>query len=261
MRRLPFTVALLLIAAQASAGDCLVRVGYPDRERQPYFMGNGAEPAQPPGVGVELLSRAVLHAGCKVALVRMPTARLKLALASGAIDLTPYDFIDGEILHAALPLAADGKPDPKRALRTLGVVYVRNADVIAADADPRAYFRQHRLAANQGTPLAAQLRAAGMNLDDGASDTMNNFEKVMLKRADGVAITVVNEKVMDRAIAARYGQAMVRLETPIKTSSLWFATNQAFYQVHRQQVDAIWNWVGMQAPAQHDELIKKYARR
>jgi len=261
MRSLPFTVALLLIAAQASAGDCLVRVGYPDRERHPYYMGNGAEPAKPPGVGVELLSRAVLHAGCKVALVRMPTARLKLALASGAVDLTPYEMIDGEVLQAALPLGADGQPDPRRALRTMGVVYVRHADAAAAGVDPRAYFKKYRLSASHGTPLAAQLRSAGMNLDDGASDTISNFEKVMLKRADGVAITVVNEKVMDEAIAARYGKAMVRIDTPIRTASLWFGINPAFYQAHRQQVEMIWNWVGTQAPAQHDELIKKYARR
>jgi hypothetical protein len=261
MRSWPFTVALLLIAAQASAGDCLVRIGYPDRERYPYYVGNGSEPTNPPGVGVELLSRSVLHAGCKVALVRLPPARLKLALASGAIDLTPYDFIDGEILRAALPLAADGKPDRKRALRTMGVVYVRKADVAAAGANPRAYFKQHRLAALQGAALAAQLRAEGMNLDDGASDTMSNFEKVMLKRADGVAITVVNEKVTDGVIAGRYGGAMVRIETPIKTSYTWFATNKAFYESHRQQVESIWNWSGTQAPAQHDELLKKYAPR
>lgn len=261
MRSLPLTVTLLLIAAQASAADCLVRVGYPDRERYPYYVGNGSAPANPPGVGVELLSKSVLHAGCKVALLRMPTARLKLALASGAIDLTPYDFIDGETLRAALPLAADGKPDRKRALRTIGVVYVRSADAAAAGVDPRAYFKQHRLAANQGTVLAAQLRAAGINLDDGASDTMSNFEKVMLKRADGVAITVVGEKVMDGPIATRYGKAMVRIETPIKTSYTWFATNKAFYESHRQQVESIWNWSGTQAPAQHDELLKKYAAR
>jgi hypothetical protein len=261
MHPLPLSAFLLLKTSQALAADCLVRVGYPDRERRPYFMGNGSAPANPPGVGVELLSKAVLSVGCRVALVRLPTARLKLALAAGGIDLTPYDLVDGETPLAALPQNAAGAPDTRRALRTLGVVYVRRDDAAAVGADPHGYFRRHRLVANQGTPLGLQLRAEGVQVDDGAADTMSNFEKVMLKRADGVALTTINETSMDGVVAARYGGAMVRIETPIKTSYIWFSTNKAFYQAHRQQVEGIWNWVATHAPAQHDALIKQYAPR
>lgn len=258
MHALPFSALLLMMTSQALAGDCLVRVGYPDRERRPYFMGNGSAPADPPGIGVELLSKAAVSAGCKVVLVRLPTPRLRVALTEGAIDLTFYDFIEGDVPFAVLPRTGGGAPDTKRALRALGVVYVRRADAAAVGEDPRGYFQRHRLAVNQGTPLAMQLRGVGVQVDDGAGDAISNFEKVMLKRADGVVLTTLSETAMDGFMASRYGGALVRIDTPIKISYVWFATSKAFHQAHRQPAEDIWKWVGTQAPAHVDGLLRKY---
>lgn len=105
-------VLLAMSATQASA--CAVRLGYPDRERAPYYLGNGSAIPARPGAAVELMSAALASAGCTVTLVRLPTARLKVALSVGEIDMAPVDLPPGAVPYSALPLTEHGLPDPRR---------------------------------------------------------------------------------------------------------------------------------------------------
>ena len=68
------SAALLALCGQVCASDCVVRVAYPDRDRPPYYLGNGPAIPDAPGAGAELLRQAVHATGCTPALVRLPPA-------------------------------------------------------------------------------------------------------------------------------------------------------------------------------------------
>lgn len=257
-----WTVGLLLLvgmAARAAEPCAPVRVGYSDRERVPYFMGDGNEVPAQPGVLVELFRDAFRSIGCPVVLVRLPVARVRIALVSGAVDVAPADSPDEREAGYVIASTASGEADRKRSLRTTSYVFVRAADKLPATTDPLQYFKTHVLAANQGTMLAAQMKAAGLQVDDGSFSSWNNFDKVRLKRADGFTLALLTPTALDSYVAARYGQQLARLDKPVRTSNMWLGANRAYYQQHRQQVEAVWNWLGAHGAQEVDALTRQYA--
>lgn len=252
-------VILFLLAVQASA--CTVRVGYPDRERAPYYLGNGSAIPLRPGAAVDAMTEAVNSAGCTVQLVRLPTARIKVALIEGLVDMAPVDLPPGAAPYSALPLTPRGLPDTRRALRTSAIVFVRSADRLAVEADPRQYFRNHKLAVNQGSSLVDTLVDDGMQVDSGSGDTLSNLEKVMLQRVDRFSFAIANEKAMDSVVAARYGAALVRIREPLRVSYVWLSASYRFYGVHAAQSEAVWNWFGQKGSERLGELVDQYVRQ
>jgi len=254
------SAALLALCGQVCASDCVVRVAYPDRDRPPYYLGNGPAIPDAPGAGAELLRQAVHATGCTPALVRLPPARIKLALANGSIDFALVDLRDNETPYSALPRTAAGLPDTRRGMRLTAVVYVRAADGLPASTVPGDYFRNRILASNQSSSLGDQLRADGYKVDDGSADASSNMEKLMLRRVDGFTIAVSNPDAADASVAARPGPNLVRLPIPLRTSTAWLSASTAYHQQHREQVEAVWTWWGDNSTRRLAELVRQYGK-
>lgn len=258
MKVLASAAAFLLLCGPTWANDCVVRVAYPDRDRQPYYIGNGAAIPPSPGAGAEVLRQAVRVTGCTPELVRLPPARIKLALTNGSIDFALVDLRDNETPYSALPLNAAGVPDTRRGMRLTAVVYVRAADGLPPTTNPRDYFRHRILASNQASPLVDQLRNDGYKVDDGAADANSNMEKLMVRRVDGFTIAVSSPEAADSAVAARYGANLVRLPLPLRMSTAWLSASTAYYQQHSEQVEAVWSWWSENSTRRLGELVRQY---
>ncbi|SDG95277.1 MULTISPECIES: ABC transporter substrate-binding protein [unclassified Duganella] len=257
-----YCIVLLLLActgARAAAPCMPVRIGYSDRERAPYYMGNGGDVPVKPGVLVELFREAFRSVGCQVELVRLPVARVRLALTSGVIDIAPADTPADDKAGYLIATSVNGEPDHRRALRTMAYVFVRSSDRLSADTDPASYFKTHVLAVNQGTILAEYLKAAGLHVDDGSFSSWNNLDKLRLKRVDGFTLALMTPAALDPYVAKRYGKQVTRLDKPVRVSSMWLGANRHYYQRNREQVEAVWNWIGAHGAQQVDALSKKYA--
>lgn len=256
-----YWISLLLLTcagAHAAIPCAPVRVGYLDRERAPYYLGNGSAVPEHPGVLVELFRDALRSVGCPVELVRLPAARVRLALTSGTVDLAPAESPSDDSAGYVIATTAAGVPDHRRAMHTMAYVFVRSADRLPADTDPAQYFKTHRLAANQGTVLAESLKASGLQVDEGSFSTWTNLDKLRLKRVDGFTMGMMTPAALDPYVAARYGDDVVRLDKPVRTSSMWLAANRGYYQRNREQVEAVWNWFGAHGAQQLEVLSKKY---
>jgi hypothetical protein len=257
--RIVFTCALLLMANTARSACTPIRLGYVDQHRPPFFLGNGAREAHPPGATVDLMREMAAAAGCTIVSVRLPPLRLRNALASGEIDATLMGAAQSDAGAFALPLDKDARLDTARAVRMHTVVFVRAADKIPLDTDPGHYFLSHRLGTNNGATLAAQLRAEGYRVDDGAHDDGRNLEKLARDRIDGYAATMVSPASMDATVAAAYGTRLVRLNAPLRIHHFWLGFTKAYYAGNREAVDAMWAWMGAHANLRFAWHVEHYA--
>jgi hypothetical protein len=238
-------IAWILVAAQAASAACIpVRFGYPDQNRPPYYLGDGPTVPEPPGATVDLMRDAVAAAGfgCPPTLVRLPPARLRLALMSGAIDFTALGEMDTYPPEIALPHDRHGAVDYSRALGNQLVVLVRASDQLPASTNPMSYFQGKVLGAPQGTSYVSRLREQGLAIDDGARDIERNIEKLKLGRIAGVVVSAVKPDHVE-ALLKRYQGAIVQLPQPLVNTRLWLAFNQAYYLTHKEQVEALWTWI------------------
>jgi polar amino acid transport system substrate-binding protein len=252
---------LLLLASGDAVGACTpLRTGYIDQHRPPYYLGNGPVAPEPPGASIELLRDIAASVGCTIAPIRLPSLRLRSALAGGALDMIPLVAIDADIKAYAFPRDAQGQLDHDKALRSVTMVFIRASDKLPRNTDPSDYFRGRRLGLTHGAPYAAELRRAGIVIDEGALDTLRSFEKLKRKRLDGFAVALTAPGDMDAFVAANFGDDIVRLDKPLRSSYIWLAVNHDFYRANRALVDGMWTWIGSNGRTRFDHLLKKYDR-
>lgn len=257
--RIVLTLALLAMAPHARSACTPIRLGYVDQHRPPYFLGNGRLEARPPGAAVDLFRDIAAAAGCMIVSVRLPPLRLQRALLASDIDATLMNATPADAISVALPLDKEGKPDAARAVRMYSVVFVRAADQIAPDTDPRAYFRAHQLGTNNGASLAVQLRGEGYRVDDGAHDEARNLEKLARGRIDGYVATMVAQTNMDATVAQTFGTRLVRLKTPLRIHHFWLGFTKPYYARNREAVETMWTWMAAHADQRFAWHVAQYA--
>lgn len=255
---IPTLIALIAAAGQASAACAPLRLGYMDQHRPPYYLGTGPDEASPPGAGIDLLRELAAYSNCTMRTSRLPLVRLRAAVKAGQIDAIPLEATQADIPNYALPVDASGNLDPTKALRLHTVVFVRAADTALRSAHPARAFNERTLGLNHAAPMATILREQGVKVDDGAIDAERNLEKLMLNRIDGYAISVSSPSDMDAWVAAKFGNAVVRMEQPLVTHYIWLAMNKDYYARNRATVDAMWAWLGETGRVRFAKLIKKY---
>ena len=242
------TAAAIAAAAVTSAGAvdaCIpLRIGYIDQHRPPYWMGEGEQVPEPPGAAVDLMRDAAQAAGfgCAPTLVRLPPARLRVALANGDIDMSPLGEMPAYPAGIALPRDKKGNIDLERAMHNTLVVLVRARDKLPPTTDPMQYFKDKVLGVALGQSYTARLREAGLNVDDGGRDLERNIEKLRLGRVDGVVAAAVVPKHL-KLMLDRYKGAIVQLPQPLISTRVWLAFNESYYRAHRPQVEALWTWL------------------
>jgi hypothetical protein len=232
-------------AATAAADTCIpLRLGYLDQHRPPYFMGEGEQVPEPPGASVDLMRDAVQAAGfgCPPTLVRLPAARLRVALANGDIDMTPLGEMTSYPASIAVPRDKNGNVDNERAMHNTLIVLVRARDKLPASTQPMEYFKGKVLGVSQGLTSTARLREAGLTIDDGGRDLDRNIEKLRLGRVAGVVVSTVLPAHLKLTLD-RYKGAIVQLPQPLINTRVWLAFNDTYYRAHRPQVEALWTWL------------------
>jgi ABC-type amino acid transport substrate-binding protein len=232
-------------AAAAATDSCIaLRIGYPDQHRPPYFMGEGEQVPEPPGASVDLMRDAVQAAGfgCPPTLVRLPAARLRVALANGDVDMTPLGEMTAYPPSIAVPRDKNGNVDNERAMHNTLIVLVRARDKLPPGIQPMEYFKGKVLGVSQGLASTARLREAGLTIDDGGRDLDRNIEKLRLGRVDGVVASAVLPAHLKLTLE-RYKGAIVQLPQPLLSTRVWLAFNDTYYRAHRPQVEALWTWL------------------
>ena len=259
MRALAVFVAcgLSLAAGQGLAACTPLRVAYINQSVPPYYLGEGLVQAAPPGAAVDLIDKIAASAGCSVTYLRLPLARIRLALAAGSIDAAPLNALPEDEQIAVFPLT-NGARDPDKAVAAVTIVLVRAADRIAAGTDPGRYFIGRKLGVSHGAAYAIALRAAGLTIDDGATNLERNLEKLRLGRIDGVTVTVTATDEFDGYLRTHIGSDIARLDKPLRVAHTWLAFSKAYYEANGPQVEAMWAWIKANGRSEFREIIKKY---
>jgi len=256
-----FTLLLLSLAVSCgnSQAKCdSIQIGYLDQDRPPYWLGRGSDVPEPPGASVELVRRFAASAGCKAALKRMPVLRLRPSLQAGEIDFAPMDASGDNLPGVVFPRDRANRLDTERAVPSLVVVFVRAGDNPPRDTNPSRYLQGKLVGVTLGSPYIPRLTQSGLTLDSGATDVARNLDKLRLRRIDAFAVSVVSATDMDGYVAEKFGTELVRMAQPLYADHIWLVASQSYYDSHRTQVEAMWNWLGASGRKEFATLLDKY---
>ncbi len=117
MLRLTLMLFVILSSSFAFSAD-KITIAYLDVEVFPYFMGNGLKVANPPGLVVDVITKASENIGEEVDFVRYPAKRVLYYIKAERTDgAFIFSFSKERAAYCVYPMK-DGKPNIEKRLTT-----------------------------------------------------------------------------------------------------------------------------------------------
>jgi polar amino acid transport system substrate-binding protein len=246
-------VALSLAPASFA---CEVSLAYGDSPSAPFTIGGDLVIPAKPGIAIEIVTAAVIEAGCTVKLTRLPGQRVLRAVENG-------DF-DGAIMfsHSAQRARAmdypikDGTPDSARRLATLRYfLYRRKGDQISWDGTTLKNPGGMPIGINYGFSIGELLVKLGSKTDE-VKTTEQNLGKLRLGRIAGYAM---QEHIADAMIQSlQYENDIEKLPIPLLTKDYFLTFSHVFYLAHPELAEKIWTLIGEKRDPMTHTLLPQY---
>jgi polar amino acid transport system substrate-binding protein len=257
MRKL---ISALLAGLLSLASPCTVatelRLGYPDVENFPLFMGVGPAVPPAPGIVVELVQRAVHDAGGESTIVRLAIARVYQQLKDGHIDGFPcLSYNEERAAYLAYPMRA-GKPDSNRRCARLNyVIYQLHGG--SARWDGNALSVAGPVGVNRAFSIVDRLRELGATVDEQISER----ELFAMLARGRVAAVVTLENIGDSEAARSVNaKRFEKLPLPLSTRDYFLGVTRFFYAANTPFVERVWTRIGELRDPVFMELTPRYAR-
>lgn len=219
-----------LAAAAALAQPAPVKVCLPDIDAPPYLH---REP-QRPGVFNRLLLDAGQQAGLAVSVLRLPSARCRVALEQGEVDAMPLPVTPAYLEALDFPLDSQGRVDAAARLGRIQFVLLRRRgetwDWDGHRLNPSGVIVGMRRGV---ATLADRLQGLRVVLDDHASANEQLLNKLLARRIDLAAMS--RQEFL--AIAATQPAVEV-LPLPLISADLHLAVSRRASDAARERLAA-----------------------
>ncbi|WP_374380755.1 substrate-binding periplasmic protein [Dongia sp.] len=247
--------ALLWAPSMAVADDIPLRVGYSDKESAFYLVGNGQEIPKRPGVAIEMVKQAAEACGVSPEFSRYPGGRLLARVGDNTIDAVALlSFNRERMALATYPMKGDAA-DPDFQIASLSYAfYVRSDSPVKWDGMEVTGLTKP-IGANLGWSIVDDLKKEGLDVEP-ASDTQNNFNKLLGGRIDAVAthVTIGDAYVAQNGLTGQ----IKRLEPPISTKPYYLVLSHAWRDAHGAAADCLWASIAKQRRQDMPALLQRY---
>jgi polar amino acid transport system substrate-binding protein len=241
----------LALVAQA----CPINIVYSDQASPPYYLGNGEQIPEHPGVAVELVNLAAAKVGCKINWKRLPGRRALRELEAGSVDaMLLLSYNTERALYAVYPMLG-ATPDAAFSLATLSYsVYVQGGQALKWDSKQFSPTPS-LVGANSGYSVAEELRNLGLNVEETPSTT-SNLRKLLMGR---ITAYVGQDFQVDQVIEAAHMANLQKLPMPFSSKDYYLPFSKKFFQASPVAALQLWRQIAEVRKTHGKDLAKKYA--
>ncbi len=214
-----------------------IQLAYSDVEAFPYQMGNGYEIAKPPGIAVEILSKAAQDIGIDISFIRFPNKRVQEYLKQGEVDGAFIFSFKKERLRMGCYPMHDGKPDRGKRIAVLSYYLYKNGHGrIQWDGQRFSGVDEITIGANSGYSIVEDLKKIGVRVEE-AKTTKQNLEKLRLGRIDGFAAQDIT--VNPYIVHEKYSNIQTT-GPPLKTKDYYLILSRRFVSERPEIAERLW---------------------
>jgi ABC-type amino acid transport substrate-binding protein len=227
--RLLTAVAAGLWAAASVAQPLPVKVCLPDIDAPPFLHRDTSRP----GIFNRLLIDAGREAGLQVTILRLPSARCRLALNTGEADAMTLPAVPAYLDELDFPLNPQGQPDVAARLGRLQFLLLRRRGEAALDWDGVRLSKPGLVVGiRRGvTTLVDRLHGLGVTVDDQAFAVDQLLAKLQARRIDLAAMS-------REEFAAAKPSGIEALGQPLISTDLHLATGRRLASPLRERIAA-----------------------
>lgn len=245
---LPLLLALCLLATTAAA-DTRFRLCTLDQPFYPYTMPDGSGQLQ------YLLREASKGLPLQFKNYTAPRRRCLEDLKAGRAEGVVGAFAPERQAYAAFPLR-EGRLDESQALAvTRFLLYRLPGSRSQWDGSGFTQLDGKAIGVQRGFVHVDKLRASGAALDDGASSTEQNFDKLLLGRLAGV---VTLEEEARRLLQGRFAGKIEAVEPPFDRTVLYLLVARPLYARQPELIEHYWQAI---RAMRHSPAFKQYLQQ
>lgn len=249
-----------------AAEPLTVTLAYESTALPPFYLGEGVEIPEQPGVTVELL-KAVDNALAEVRFEfqRKPWKRCLVELGGGHVDaifpgsfkperaeLGIYPYIPGT--RSTNP---PGIPDRGKNLVTLAYhLYARTGSLVAYDGRKITGLAGSAIGAPLGYSIVEDLEAEGYEMEPFGT-TRQNLVKLAMDRITAVAVQPHIADVLIQAEPEIFG-SIRRIDPALRSKANYLIFSHQFHEAHPELARLIWETVEQLKPMLEFSIAAKY---
>ena len=239
---------LLVCLLLCSSGPVsAVTLGYADHPFAPYQTGYGREPADPPGMAVELVLESAQRLELPVVLERLPVRRLLQSVRYGSLDgVFSFSYSAERSGYLAFPLTRDGQIDASKALFAVDyTVFTRPGFDLQPLTQGIAALRHYRVGVLKDSAVAEYLEGEHIPFEVARTPELN-LDKLRHGRLDMV---LAAEQPTYQLIQSLGWQREIRGSSrPLFHWNYFLVFNRDFYLQHWSLCEAWWAQIQQRRP-------------
>lgn len=245
--------------AEAATTPQPISLVYDTNENPPFTYGVGTDTdPKKPGLVIDLLRSAAVHAGIEISFSRVPWARGLQMLEAGEADGTFMSSYTEERLRYGVYPMKDGAPDTSRKLVDLSYwFYVRKDSGVRWDGKILSNLHAP-IGATTGFAVVPILHKMGMEIEEDPIH-LRNLHKLESGEIDAYAELQAHVDGLIHAYPRQF-QSIVKLEPPIRTTPYYLMFAKTFYAARSAEAERLWDaiaWANAQ-PEFQDMVREKY---
>ncbi len=215
-------------------------LGYNINESPPHFMGEGTAIANPPGISLDIISRAARQVGINIRYARYPNKRVQSLLQENSLDgAFIFSFKPSRQTMGKYPLK-NGKPDITRRITTLGYsLYTLKGNGVKWDGKDITGATNH-VGASRGYSIVGNLKKMNLKVIEGNS-AGHNLKKLMLNR---ISATAEQDNIADPIIRTMAYDNIEKLTPALKSKAYYLVFSHHFYRTHPELAEQLWDKIG-----------------
>ena len=217
------------------------RLAYSDVSTYPYQVGEGLQIPEPAGISIDIIKQAAKDNGITIEFHRLPNKRVLLELQSGVIDGAFIFSHNAERQVFAEYPRKNGVPDPARRVARLSYYLYRQKNSPVTWNGSQFQGLQGPIGANAGYSIIGDLRKMGVTVEE-AKSTEQNFNKLQLGRLAAVA---TQDNIADPYLQKNQLHDIEKLPLPLAEKDYFLIFNRSFTEKNRQQVEKLWDRIGV----------------
>lgn len=262
MKKILILLSFLLVTLVSLANRVQLTIAYEDKEQPPYYLGDGSNIPNNPGVAVEVVKMLEDYIDeISINLVRFPWSRCLVSLRNNnvegifnasynkdrAMNIGWYPTKDG---------SRSGEVDIDRRLTTITYSFYKlRGSNITWDGESFTNLRGN-IGAPLGYSVVNDLKRMGFNVEE-AFSTEANMRKLV---ADRVAALALQDVTADKFIERRREFSQVeKMHPPLEAKPYYLMLSDEFVRNNPDLAQKIWDTIRIIREEKIDALYDKYA--
>jgi len=250
---------ILISVSSVHATGTQIRLGYSDVEAFPFQIKHDADP---PGIAIEIIRQVGKDLGISIVFVRLPNKRVQYSLFKGKeIDgAFMYSFKADREINGKYPMKS-GTVDEEKKLASLSY-YIYKLKENRFQWDGKKFsgvdFNDNNMVvgANSGYSIVSDLERMGLEVDEGAKSTHQNFMKLLKGRITGYAH---QDLVADNYIKTKSITTVEKLPIPLVTKPYFLMFSHQFAQKNPHITQKFWDKIAEIRDIVTKKVVQKYS--